>query len=935
MNSLLILFFMGLLVEAKGVISFIGDKNPGFSFELLPYFVLDPLGQKLYMASKEEIPSHLSPYSLVVFDISHNQESTRKAFLPLITRNALVNNVLEANPLFGAPFSAFDLVMTTVLEPKFYPVIALKNNSSLFILNKLNIFDGEKNRIIATDSLLDSKGNNGEIEAIETIQNEILATVSHPEKTILDPDHNTAFYRFHLQERILPIPQTNDYLTTLSFNQPKIISFDDCLPALQKLDDTNNLTFLSPKTITYGNKDTNMFYLGCSLQGTNGAAGISLLDEPITKDFSLIKGNGIVATNNPNTPLFIHHINSIETSTNLSYLLVHGGQEDLSKSINSVFALPIINDPLSEIGTLANINQKPTLIFSDRPPYHYQKTVLKEQPATETDLYTLDETKNMHEAFVGGGQLQFSSQTKTYPLQITDIEGYKDTVFVSTLYLSPDQKGAGGIFYSQALFNEDGMIKNWTPWQRKNIIGNILTSTYIPTLGSSAAIFAGLSSYPGLATVSNVGPFLDMGNPLWKNLPIAKRGIEQSIDIPWRHPAIGLGKNEPFLKSSYMIHLGYNTVILQQTARNNSLLPFYGNRVFICEGGNTSSIKEKTNDVGYLAFIGGALGEAGSMITATLGYNSNIKDSWIIAGGTKGLYILENNDGAGFGADGLQDNFQGIKETWVWRKVGKWKDIRKIIGIDGYLFILTRDSLHRLPLEYDQLQNPSQTKIASIYDFPNATNFSTFGDIIVSEDACLLASSIGLFKNKTVSPIRTSTYVSWQLIPLPESNEATPIHFSLSTAGGYDESWASGSKDIISSNILITTSSLKKHYTKIYRFICYGMSDQYDEEMIMILPNFFLHSSPTYLYNPGLELLSFLSDGATHLGHGVVGSTTLFRSFISVFCPFLKQGPMKLKNEFNFFEFSSKINEYTGFPTYCSGNGFWILSTENGVQGLC
>jgi hypothetical protein len=44
---------------------------------------------------------------------------------------------------------------------------------------------------------------------------------------------------------------------------------------------------------------------------------------------------------------------------------------------------------------------------------------------------------------------------------------------------------------------------------------------------------------------------------------------------------------------------------------------------------------------------------------------------------------------------------------------------------------------------------------------------------------------------------------------------------------------------------------------------------------------------------------------------------------------------MNLKNEFNFFEFSSKINEFTAAPTFCSGNGFWMILTEDGVEGLC
>lgn len=935
MNGVGILFFIFLLTEARGVISFIGDKNPGFSFRLLPQLAIDPLGQKLYVGSYEETTEKVGRYSLSVFDIGHNQESQTKVFLPLLTKNALINNVLEANPLFGAGFSYLTLLMGTTLEPKYYPVMVIKENPQIFVLNKLNIFDGEKNRIIATDRLTDEVGNDGSIDGLETIANEIFATVLQPGKTILDPDNNCLFYNFKLEERVVPIPQTRDYITILAFQSPKIVPFGWCLPCFQLFNPLNIVSFLSQKAITYGNKDINKFYVGCSAKGTEGIAAISLVDQPILQDFSIISGNQIAATDQKNTSLFINNLGSLTTSTNLSYLLVHGGQNTFSDSVNSVFALPIINDPLYAVGTLANINQKPTLIFSEKPPYLYVKSVLREYPVDSNDLYSLDNPLRIKEAFVGQGKLEYNDGTTIFKLQINDLEGYRDSVFASTVYLNHDQQGIGGIFYSQALLDETGMIKNWTPWQRKDIVGNLLTSRYIPTLGSSAGILLGLYSTPVLAALSSTGPFLNIGNPLWGDLPLNKTGIEQSIDIPWQNPAIGFNTSAPFLKPSYMIHVGRNTIILQQTARNNSLLPLYANKLLICKNGNTENIENKTSNTALVAFTGGVLDSAGSLVTATIGYNSILQDSWLIAGGSNGLFILKNDEGKGLGDKGLQDNFTGINTRLTWEKIGTYKNVKKVISLDQYLFILTKENLFRLNLDYQNITDQKPIPLATIYFLPQATNYSSFSDVLVSENACLLASSIGLFKNSTTSPIQSSDAINWNKVELPESNEATPISFSVSTQHGFSEGWAVGSADTLTSNIFVTVSSLKKHYTKIYRLSCYGMSDGYNAENIFLLPNFFLKNIPTYFYNPGLELLTFLSDGATHLGHGVVGSTNLFRSFVGLFSPLLRQGPMNLKNEFNFFEFSSKINEFTGAPTFCSGNGFWMILTENGVQGLC
>ena len=66
---------------------------------------------------------------------------------------------------------------------------------------------------------------------------------------------------------------------------------------------------------------------------------------------------------------------------------------------------------------------------------------------------------------------------------INSIETHKDTVFALTTY-NGSTTGSGGVFYSQALFDEYGAIKSWTPWQRKNLVGDFSYQKYIPYSGS-------------------------------------------------------------------------------------------------------------------------------------------------------------------------------------------------------------------------------------------------------------------------------------------------------------------------------------------------------------------------------------------------------------------------------------------------------------------
>ena len=105
--------------------------------------------------------------------------------------------------------------------------------------------------------------------------------------------------------------------------------------------------------------------------------------------------------------------------------------------------------------------------------------------------------------------------------------------------------------------------------------------------------------------------------------------------------------------------------------------------------------------------------------------------------------------------------------------------------------------------------------------------------------------------------------------------------------------------------------------------------------IIYPLNNYFIKDIPSYYYNPNIELLSIAYDGASVFTHGVYGTINLYRSYIGILNPFMRNGNLALKNEYNFFELSSKTDCFFGYPTFISGNGLWFFSSQNGIQGLC
>jgi len=155
--------------------------------------------------------------------------------------------------------------------------------------------------------------------------------------------------------------------------------------------------------------------------------------------------NQIVGSRQPVDPIIVgaYHLRVMHTSTSKHYLIINGGISQTTPPGNLVFALPLVNNPTNadEHGTLAAITD-PTFMRA---------------ASTPGELYTSDSP----EAQVGTGPLPLSANDI-----ITDIVVIGDTVFVSidkTQALNVDP----GIFYSQAQFDENGVIYRWTPWTKR------------------------------------------------------------------------------------------------------------------------------------------------------------------------------------------------------------------------------------------------------------------------------------------------------------------------------------------------------------------------------------------------------------------------------------------------------------------------------------
>lgn len=933
-NSNYKLFIFFLILQTKFMqISFIGNTNYGFSFSLLPNIKNDPFSQLIYVCSKETIPynnnKNIFSFSLSVCDIKNNPTY----FIPIITKNVILNGILEENPLYNKGIKNFDLFIGTTLEPKLYPIINPENSSIIYILNNLELYNNQSNQLISTDPLLDIDQNEGNIILLIGLQNQLISGVIEKNTIFGDIDSICKFYQYPIKETIINIPGNTNYKTKLEFGSSKIFIFNNKDLSLCNQNE-DEVTLIKNNITLHGNQILNKAYIGVSGKGATGIKAVTLYDKPILPNTSesALNGNNIVITNSPNINLYIKKLSSLSTSTGLSYLVVLGGTYDEITSNSTVYALPLINYSNVDnnlIGTLASVTQTPQLLFDNKNPYYALGNKLTESPINKEDLFT----HTSKEALVGGGPLIIEINGTTYQLKINSLEGYKDTIFAATSYMNNDENAMGGIFYSQGLFNEYGMIKVWTEWKRKNICGNCETQSYIPTIGSNIAIKNNLENQIIGNQFSSYGPFLGINNNNYKELDCLSSGIQKIIDIPYSHPGLGRDKNN--LKPSYFIAVGFNTVILQQTAKHNSFLPILKNNVVNCINGNTQNIDEKTFSTNIITFQGGALENAGALFTAGLGYNDF--DSWIIVGGANGIYILSDENGIGCGPLLLRDNFNGINNKLKWRKLGNFNAIKKIVTNKNFLYVLTNNTIYRIKLDATNIsleQNCQYNTILKNTDLPDSTEFSSFSDGLFSNHVCILATSIGLFTNQKNSSIQIGDTIPIEKINLPESLNVQPIALYPITIDGNADSWGYGENNDITANIYIMATSLSQHYSKIYRLVCYGNKNN-SKNTIFLLQNYFIKNFPTYYYNPNIELLSITNDGAVTFCHGVYGNSILYRSYVGIINPFLQNGNLSLKNEYNFFELQSQTNSYFGYPTFISGIGIWLFSSEKGIQGLC
>jgi len=570
---------------------------------------------------------------------------------------------------------------------------------------------------------------------------------------------------------------TTDQTTTFSPLQIAAVDGDTGIKA-QKLDSTiSQITFAGSNppgivvpsvannsvTLNWNSKLQRLF-IGLQLSGagnpvSDGAKSVivaSIIEDahgnnkltfnPIAPDsaFAVAVPNYIVGViGGTNQNLSAIDLRVMHTSTGASYLIVHGGNGTVGTIANGLYALPLVDvgDPTNVTqGTLANKNA-----------FNAATGRFETPAAANGDLVTTADTF----AQVGGSPLP--------GLQINDslfdIVVVGDTVFATPNVLTPPTTTPdfrGGIFYSQALFDDVGKIVSWTPWTKRAIPFDAFPYALNPNKGfvflfDVDAVNAKLWAidFDGRTVITTAwdtgsfatkqvppAPIAPSQNPLVLQLNDAlSKGCFSVLDLDQSTP--GLGMSAP---GRYALFGGLTKIVFVRTSLSTAMVP-----PFDIVGGipvtqsvlfTDPTIQPPVNPfedpiLGPQLFLETTL--PSGCAVKVLEYSRRVAgtaDNYFFAGTDDGLYVFAGPGGTGFDVGTTPPNaLNGAPfSTGQWQKVAAIQGAVIDIKTSGNtLYVLTLQTSANAPITSIIYKIPFDTTIAAMFTPGNMFNIAESG----------------------------------------------------------------------------------------------------------------------------------------------------------------------------------------------------------------
>jgi hypothetical protein len=362
-----------------------------------------------------------------------------------------------------------------------------------------------------------------------------------------------------------------------------------------------------------------------------------------------------------------------------------------------------------------------------------------------------------------------------YSQPISDMQVVGDTVYVS-VDLKADGSAAAregdhnnehGIFASTAIFDQDGLVKSWTPWQRVS--------------GFTERV-AGFGVDPDTQRIwylkgdgKKVVKVTDWGEGDAR--AVGSEGIHDGVPLS---KAIASYKSDDYGVLSLTSFDGETLGFKEPTNKHDRicLMVATGNKkVSLIEGGKikargTANVFETTQKfVGHapdaraaddtvINFVGNDLDNLGPITCCEVARSAPAAGSadkgWLFVGGAGGVAVLRDNNGKGW-PNGANQGLEQLKHgaaggdypggaNFEWKQLkdannkNPFGHIRKLVADGWHLYVLTRDTLYRIAMATDDMKNGkvADANIAPIVKLSDGPHVASV------EKAALAAYNLGL-----------------------------------------------------------------------------------------------------------------------------------------------------------------------------------------------
>ncbi len=541
--------------------------------------------------------------------------------------------------------------------------------------------------------------------------------------------------------------------------------------------------------------------------GYLNADGNALTLEPIAGN-NAIQSNTVVGAGGGETA-FIPLVKTMHTSTGLDYLVVAYGL--------SIYVLPLVNlhaNPANQTwqtdptqGALAKKYTSPTNYYQDHlgfVPYEYFNSRGFEVPATVAgDLYDTTVAPELAIIQAGGSALSGAIQS---------IQVYRDTVFST---IAEGASNRSGVFYSQALFDTNGVIIGWTSWQRV-VIGTtnqaVTSTVYIPSFDALYTVQNGTSLYfntwstgsndgllGGTTTSAAVGLIDTMDSFFGSD------GVQGIFDFP--KEMIVFNQAAVNNAESYQVYTGNGQCAIARTlsGAGGYYVPAVG--AFTVTAAADTAITFPGVS-GITTITGSTIKNMGAL-TASMIVGSQVAETrFLFLGGSNGLAYANITAG---GALTVLPGFAYVRKLWV--------DENILSNNVPYLYVLTNSALYRLTYNGATFDQTTLVTIASLGLMPQAT----FSDVTIVNNYAFLATSLGLYQALgNVGTATGITSLTWQKIILPNNVQAaTRLSLFSTTTNGTDyRAQTNGG------NLYVLCADVPKSRAAIYRYAVNGTNLQ-------------------------------------------------------------------------------------------------------------